>query len=528
MSTRYLSFKSSLLFSACILVFLLPLFNAWLLYPTNKEAAITIYAAAAGLFPWSDAAVYYHGAEQLLSEGSLTSFTLRRPLNAILLAVRLWITQDFKYALVLQAIFCALASLMMTLSISQQFGKRSGLITFGILFLFASVFLPTTLTETLGLTLGALGFVLFWEAVQQKKGELFFAAGCMLMIAQNTRAGALFIFPFLLLWIAIILKNKRALLLFSLGVVVAIFYSILLSKLYSTGTEAATHANFSYVLFGLVSGGKTWNHANIIYPHLSAQSENQIATFLYRESLNVFLNNPFLLLLGFLRGLGGAIKGMINFKTAIHTINSCFFILSFYRLYQLRQDYRKEVTLVGTVLLAMLVSAGVIWVDGGMRVYAATVPFFAVAMGMAWHRKKPLLQATPQIFTSQGALVLSSILVLSAFIPKFIPKHHIPHTTLICPPHHSAALIYNLAGAPHLNLVENKQAFEKAITKSTIEDKESFMQFLKVKNLKNTPILSLGYDQKQKNLQYFLSNADVLDKKNDYTTLCIPTLGGAK
>ena len=252
-----------------ISLFFLPLIHAWMVYPFGVESLHTNYAALGGIIPSSDANGYYVGANTLLERGVLDYWNIRRPLNAALLAVRLWLANNnFQIAIIIQTLLCSISCLLVTKSVSRTCGKLSSTIALVVLFLFAYLFIPTTLSETLGLTIGCLAFVILWEAMEVQRWWLFFIAGLMLTVGLNARAGAFFILPILILWLGHNFRKTSKSFQFNwlfssvfvLGIVSGFIYNLVLIKLYGFGSSGAIHANFSHTLFGLVSGGKTWSY----------------------------------------------------------------------------------------------------------------------------------------------------------------------------------------------------------------------------------------------------------------------------
>jgi len=541
---------------ATILLFLAPLLNAWHLYLFGQESELTIYSALGGIIPWSDAAGYYSGANNLLWDGSLDYWNMRRPLNALLFSVRLWISNgDFKIALILQAILCALSAFWVAKTVSQTFGKMAGFLTLAVLFIFASVFIPTTLSETLGLTLGSLSFIALWQAIQQpQKVWIFFIAGCFLMIAQNTRAGALFIFPLLVIWLGYqnnnhsFQKNKfqlRIPLFFIFGIIIAFLYNLLLIKVYGASTDGTMHGNFATTLYGLVAGGKGWLHAYQTYPDIAAtSSEAAFAQFLFSKSFELFKSNPSLLVLGFLKGIGGLTKGFISFfqrdlsqnlvlKISIRFLGTLFLGFMLFRWKSLYKDYKKEIGLISICLFGMLISAGFIWADGSYRVFAATVPFLAAAVGivLGTSRKIPFLLNLSKINSSsfsesRNAIWLGSVLIIAAL---FIPLHFKLSSHTVLPVFHCAAnekpfIIQNIQGIPYLNIEQNKEAFKNLMLKSVNENKEKFVKLLDLPGLSQTPILALIYNLNTKTNQLVIAPSKLFEQNSARIGICTAPL----
>lgn len=552
--------QRSLYLSIGSIFFLLPLWHAWMVYPLGIENHMTNYSALGGLLPWSDAQGYYTGANKLLETGFLDDWNIRRPLNAILFAMRLWVTHNnFEAALILQALLCGISCLLVASSIQRTFGKLPSAITLLILFLFAATFIPTTLSESLGLTLGCLGFVLLWEAITSIKEKihlgLFFIASFILMVGLNVRAGAFFIFPLLILWFSFGFNNahmsgrQRWLLIlsFTLGIVAGALFNILLTKLnYPTADIAAPHGNFSYVLFGLVSGGKNWTHATYLYSaELANKSEAEVAKFLYLKSWEVFRSNPFLLLMGIVKNLLGCFKGMVSFfcdlsigtllKALVRLLGFSIICLSTFRLKTLYRSYRLEIGFIATALLGIFLSAGIIWSDGGFRLFAVTVPFFAAAMGISSMMKEKI---SPSLFSQKQlanfkspsfhweaklALGVCLLLLMISVIGPVINRLHKSTSSfqMYCAAHETALIVKDLAGAPHIDLSLKAGSFKKSLQDSFIENKEDFLKILELNSSKNALTLALIFDSNTRQTMYILGPSAIFLGQNKWTGLCV-------
>lgn len=538
-----------------ISLFILPLFNAWMLYPLGIEHSITPYAALGGSLPWSDAHGYYNSANTILEFGTLDGWSTRRPLNAILFSMRLWLSNhNFQLALIIQALICGFSCYLAAKCVERTFGKMASMATFIILFVYAAIFIPTTLTEILGLTLGSLAFVFLWKGIQTKQpSTLFFFAGLILMVGMNVRAGALFVIPLLCIWLGYHFKNESPTLakkfnwhipiFFTTGLLTAIAFNWAIVNIYHAPTTGAIHGNFSYTLFGLVAGGKTWAHAFAVYPELATKSEAEAAHFLYLKSYEIFIANPTLLLLGILKNLAGIFKSTINFFQSDPPqfpslkvfVQLCGCMALFFGYRQFKKLYKvnnNEIGLIRVVLIGMLLSVAMIWRDGGFRVFAVTIPFVATAIGVILSSYNSFstfqLQSVVAKFTvahwETKAAYIMSILVLcfGLFGPLCIqataPVHIIP--SLNCHTGTTPILTRKIAGTPRVNLQKDFTSFKKAILGSNAEDKESFLKILDPSILKTPSALAAVYDANTKQSKYVVAPLELFSEKHAWTGFC--------
>ncbi len=535
------------------ILFLLPLVNAWMFYPLSYVNLNTSTAALGGVIPWSDASGYFNGANTFLLDGTLDSFQTRRPLNAILYSLRLWLTDyNFKFSLIIQALFCGFCCLLVSSRISQTFGKTSSYVTLTLLFFFASAFIPTTLTETLGLTLGCLGFMLLWDGVSRNNLNLIFTSGIILTVGLNSRAGPFLMLPLIILWLGLKFNrtsekfsfNWQASSVMTFGIMIGFAFSWVLS-LHTNIQDGATHSNFAVVLYGLVSGGKSWAYAYKVFPELAHLSEADGAKFLYAKSYELFKENPFLLLLGFSRGIAGLIKCLVSFfqydfyhpvlKIIVRALGFIALFFGMKRFKNLYQQYPTELGLLGVAVLGMVLSAFVIWTDGGFRVFAVGVPFAAVTVGIIFGSffspfpNKPFAPINPEKsnFETKATILLSTCILLSGLLwPLFVKMEVKKHPILLqdqkvsCAPHETPIISYKVAGSPHINLTYPATRFRKNVLQSALEYKKSFTRILEPDILNKSMTLALIYNLNTHLPQYILGPTELFTQKNDLVGIC--------
>jgi hypothetical protein len=281
------------------------LFNAWLgfPFPASHEA---VFSTIGGTIPYSDAEVYLSGAHRFIDSGYLDSWNMRRPLNTLILAFYLKLTAfNYWYVIMLQAVACIFALTLYLKTIRDDLGNLSTLAALLFIGYYAQSYIHTPLSETLGLTLGLLSFVLLWNGWIQKKRIIYNSGMAMLAVALCARAGPnLMVGALLLLVLMRPLTNsgyKDALYAF-VSFVIPFYLISKLSTLYGSPTdEGMAYSNFGFVLYGLVNGGKSWMFS-YEDPHMKEllinKSEAQQALILYAESWNVFVKNPLNLFIG--------------------------------------------------------------------------------------------------------------------------------------------------------------------------------------------------------------------------------------
>ena len=162
-----------------------------------------------GLIPYNDAATYYNDANRLLDGSLISDGSSRRPLSIGLLGVLLGLTgRNLQNATAILTMLEAAACAMMALELRRTKGAAAGAVTFWIAFLFARRFIGTTMTESLGLTLGALSLAALCRGATRRSLMYILAGVFLLTMALNVRAGAFFILPLLVLWVGWLFSGK--------------------------------------------------------------------------------------------------------------------------------------------------------------------------------------------------------------------------------------------------------------------------------------------------------------------------------
>jgi hypothetical protein len=389
-----------------LIVCALPVTSLWF---TGK----TTYIHVGGLLPWADTSDYYFGGKLLLNEGHLDWWNTRRPLNAGFFATRLWlVNQDLQLALVLQAWVAAVACFLAAREVARSHGMASGVLLFALLYEFARPYLGITMSESLGLSFGCLGFVLLWAACQHERTWPLFALGMMfLTLGLNARAGAFFVLPALLLWALWAFRagwsfgwRPAGWGLAGLGAGFFLNYTLI----WVFGSDAdMLHSNFAYVLYGLALGGKSWLQIYVDHPEIKAMlnqsGERAVAHYIYGLAFQEFLNDPKLFFLAYWDGLtmywhnvflfveetGYYERGLSGHEGVLFDVKlvRVFQILSFFPLgFLLFRGWDRRLLQLGLVVVAIFASAPFLLRTDGYRMFAATLPYVAAipAVGLSF------------------------------------------------------------------------------------------------------------------------------------------------
>lgn len=344
-----------------------------------------------GAIPYSDAGDYLQGAWKLLGEGALDPWNCRRPLNAALFAARLVLVgHSVERAMVLQALLLALGASLAGRAVAMDLGRRAGFTVAAAVVVFGAIYTPTTLSESLGLTLGALALATLWHAARTGRPLALGAGFFALTVALNARSGPFFALGTLLLWAALDARRRglRALAMrvgaALAGCGLAFAFNTLLLRAHG-GAVAGMHGNFSYTLYGLARGGIPWDRAVSEHPAVTRMGEAEAAQYLYARAMEQIRAHP----TGLLRGLvvnvhelvemivdpltAGSLQGHNALKWLVFAaLVAPAVVLARKALRARPDDAALRMSLAAAAGLAL--SVPVIFLDGRVRVFAAGFP----------------------------------------------------------------------------------------------------------------------------------------------------------
>jgi hypothetical protein len=267
----------------------------------------------------------------------------------------------------------------------------------------------THTTENLGLALGAIGLAIIWQGTGQKHMNTILLGIFLLTLALNARAGAFFVLPMLILWGSLVFRGRNRISShFLVGGIIAVivgFLSNLLVLKIAGHPDGVPNSNFSYVLYGLAVGGKGYKQTYTDHPGVSEASE------IYRLAFEVIRTNPSYFITGLLQTFHAYLNplyGAFGFIGGSHIqgvdllVRFGVYVLSFWGLLRCYcQWHNLHNSLVFTATLGILLSVPFL-ADGGVRVYAATIPFSSilVMLGMV-----PVITFITNLIKKAGILI---------------------------------------------------------------------------------------------------------------------------
>ncbi len=278
-------------------LFAFPLASLWAI----GQSQPTIFN---GIVPLFDASEYYGDALRLLTGQNFSTFSSRRPLFPGLLSVVLWVSNhNLMTALSILTLLTALACFAAVKEIQRTHGAEVAVFVLAILFLFYRYHSGLTMSENLGLPLGALGFAVLWRGIANRSNLLVWIGLFLFTLALNARAGTFFMLPLLLVWVGWVFKNssqKFSWVSFASGataVILGFVVNMIMFRLLAS-PSGVPFANFSYSLYGLASGGESWIYVFESHPYLYQLQEPYQSREIYRMAFDLILHQPALLIKG--------------------------------------------------------------------------------------------------------------------------------------------------------------------------------------------------------------------------------------
>lgn len=348
----------------------------------------------AGVIPWSDAWMHFRQAAQMALYGiTQTGMNGRFLYPAYFSSLLEFSSCNLLLAEALGGLVFSGALLVALRETARFIGALgAGIVALVCWLFFRERCSGLIMTENLGLLCGVLSLAAFLIAIQKKEFVLFLLGVFMLSLGLCARPGALLVLPLLVLFAGFIgwsgwLRGKLhpifkaflAAMIALLVIVMAFSCNTLLAHRLYKG-KVITNQNFSFTLYGLLTGGK-WSDC-LTWSHWDSQ-------LVMRENLRLIKEQPELLFMGALR----AYKETLSHRT----------------LFQFHHESRPATLLLLMALLGLvalwknrgmhshalwmtLMTFGIIlsipfappW-DAAERPFAATVPFQALLAGIGFY-----------------------------------------------------------------------------------------------------------------------------------------------
>ncbi|MEI6096258.1 MAG: hypothetical protein WCR08_12505 [Gammaproteobacteria bacterium] len=349
------------------------------------------YSKIGGVLPWSDAQAYFSGAYRLLNTEQLDSFNSRRPINAVMLAFRLLLSDGHLYrALVIQGLVFGLALFFFLKELSKLVGFAGLILAIAITHNFAVPFLDVTLSETLGLSLSFAAAAVLLRFIDKGHTSLYYLSVLLLSLAVGARSGPYFVLLLLVLYAPVILANShlRRLTVFGITLLCSLagtLYNTIINTIYGS-SALDQNGNFGYVLYGLAKGGVGWTAYQTDFANHLFNTDAELARAVLVEALKSIIANPTLFAKGLWLGLKSYLDiGLYGFAPGLTSfVFFAFFVLGWVALSQKKTNPQlRNLSLVW--LAGLLFSIPFIFQDGGFRVTSTGLPILIIlpALGLS-------------------------------------------------------------------------------------------------------------------------------------------------
>lgn len=393
--------------------------------------------AIGGLIPFSDAHGHFGETFTQIINGHWGSFASRRPFAAALRGAGMFLT-GYSNALFLgmQTVLLALATFFASRAVMRWRGLWSGLTFLGLTMILVLPYLPTNLTEPIGILLALISIPYLVRAISggstaTKSVGLLFTCWALIV-----RMGNMFFIPALGIWIFLssektyrARRNAVLAVLVSIGFIFA--FNAALSKLYGS-EQGAVGGNFAHTFCGLAHNGN-WTRCGELYAdELNALGGDEAsqAKLYYRRGLEKLASEPSL----FIERVGsGAWHFLLNVPSILlkgytGSIPNFFpvllwFVVSIFGLHRLVKKGmpKNEKTFWGLFVLSLVGSASIVFFDDGVRVLCASFPLLALLFASGFSTPANHTHALPAADTqlktmSQIGLLLIVMISLACLI----------------------------------------------------------------------------------------------------------------
>ena len=362
-----------------VLPMLFSLFEAWANYYVHLWSA-------GPLLPYSDAGGYVNGAKWLWTFGQLGEWAARRPLGICLMSAALGVTgQNYQTALILLSLLAGISTFFAARETWRAGGPAAAILYVSLCYFAMRQWLPLFLTETPGYILGSIGYTFLLSGFRLGFFRRALFGFGFLILAVTARAGAMFAMPLLAVYLIYYFHRnfrdtfRKSIAIAAVTGALLALSPLLVMRLAPSGT--AYQGSLSYTLYGIAVGGN-WTSVSVDHPEINQMtSDGEKARYVYSLFRKKISEQPSLFFSTLLRNCFAAIRnsdevffGLMRpvppaFPGILALIAFCMSILPALR----RQG--PWVVLV-PIAIGVLLSAPFL-VDGGLRVFAATVPFQA-------------------------------------------------------------------------------------------------------------------------------------------------------
>jgi hypothetical protein len=418
--------------AACAFVLCISAMSAGIVRPGDSNAM-----NIGGLIPFSDANGHIAAAYDQARDGIWITFAQRRLLASAFRSVLLFFgNYSLPAMMILQACLFAAAACFAAYRVAMWRGIWAATAFFGLTYIYARYFVPTALTEPLGLFWALLSVGFFVEAFRTGSVKPALVAFAITLVALMTRMGSMFTIPALLIWLVwqfgqgIAAKLRIGVV--SIGILLGVLgMNTLLQKAYGT-SQGSTGSNFAYVVCGL-SMGTVWTGCpaklaaeGVPLPADEATAARQLYALAWQnfsaqpqiffkrlaDGVEAFASQfPDVIWQGYGMAIAEPDWLFRNVLTAISLIGFLYIAA--------RRANSVELTFWALLWASIVASSSIVYFDDGTRTLAASHPLMALffAMGLSSPMLAPREVPSPSQSSRYGALGLIVTAALFVCVP---------------------------------------------------------------------------------------------------------------
>jgi len=375
----------TLALTSTLILFTWPLLRVWETVASGNNMVF-------GLLPFIDAQGFYSDSLLLIAGKLFQNEAAYRPMFSVLLAALLKLTNgNLQFSVGFLAFLVGLSVYSMASELRVSFGPVTAAAVIVFLQFFYRQFTGATMTEQLGLPMGAFGLTALLQSVRKNNFWLYLAGVFLIALGLIARAGAYFVLPAFMLygWVHFTTNRKsffiNAMLLFLAVAVPWEMDSFIRSRV--TPPSSVAVGNFAFHLYGQAHGGDGWRQIYLDHPELRGRPTAEVGRIAYQYAFDEIKQNPF----GLVKGAALAIAKFFSpiylfdvFQIRNSQVNSVLqfvsfglFLLGLWIAWVNRKTPAYAILLIG--LVGSVASApfippwdgGLWW--GGIRIHSATL-----------------------------------------------------------------------------------------------------------------------------------------------------------
>jgi len=390
------------------------------------------YLSIGGLVPHSDALSYFAGTFDLAYTGHWNEVASRRPIAAAFRDLTVF-AGGFSYVgtLLLQAVLLTGAFTLALRSTVAWRGIWVAMALMALLYGLVRPFLLTTMTEPLSLVWSLLSLSFFIEAFRRRSAYMAVVAFAALVCGLLTRMGSMLTVPFLMIWIALALADRRVprirILAALAGVllVISVYNALLADAFAAPGSHVG--GNFSYTACSLAHGGEYWDACPRLFDSEIRQGHvPDLDQFFYGEAVRAFKADPTVMIRRLLSNMSEYARSLPDLlllqyipiaRIPDRFIYPFLILLLPGWIYTVKQERGLLILSFGIVLLvSTTLSAAVIFSTDGPRAMHVTYPLIAALFAMGFSAPLGLRRPDDWPILSWRSGALAIVAVMFAFL----------------------------------------------------------------------------------------------------------------